>query len=311
VNADLQGFVKELFQDSGRNRLPAELGGGRIFSSPALGVSGGDDPIFLRFKEVVHTEHLTPEEMWARSGMPTPMTHGSSLRVISILFPYENHIRTAGKAAQGMPPEVYCVARNLANGFQRYVQQRCVAWFERRGHRALAGSQSPAYEIIARDVPRLASTWSERHLAFAAGLGTFSLHEGFISEAGCNIRLASVLTDAPLAVTPRRGDDPFANCLHYATGTCGKCVDRCPGGALSREGHDKIKCWLFGRVVEQEMSHRLRGFLKAHRRLIDGKEQLSYPVGCALCQFGVPCMDRNPVRHPKGGDLVMGHGIGP
>jgi len=47
--------------------------------------------------------------------------------------------------------------------------------------------------------------------AFAAGLGTFSLHEAFISEAGCNIRLASVITDAPLEITPRKGDEPFSS----------------------------------------------------------------------------------------------------
>jgi hypothetical protein len=29
-----------------------------------------------------------------------------------------------------------------------------------------------------------------------------------------------------------------------------------------------------------------------------GREQISYPVGCAFCQFDVPCMDRNPVK-PK------------
>jgi hypothetical protein len=46
------------------------------------------------------------------------------------------------------------------------------------------------------------------------------------------------------------------------------------------------------------MNDRLKPILKPHRRVIDGREQISYPVGCAFCQFDVPCMDRNPVK-PK------------
>ena len=66
--------------------------------------------------------------------------------------------------------------------------------------------------------------------------------------------------------------------------------------AITEKGHDKLKCYLYGRRVEKEMSDRLGPLLKPHRRVIDGREQISYPVGCAFCQFDVPCMDRNPVR---------------
>jgi epoxyqueuosine reductase len=296
MNERLRSFIEGIFSTSHLNRLPEEFGGERIFADPLLGVARGDDPIFLKFKEVVHPEHLTPVEMWVKTGLPDEAHLAERVRVLSIVFPFHSEIREAGKAAKDMPPEIYCVARNLANVFKREVVTRTVAFFQEAGFQATAGMLSRAYEIIARDFPRLASTWSERHLAFAAGLGSFSLHEGLITEAGCNVRLASVLTNAPLEITRRRNDDPFANCLQHATGKCGKCVKRCPGGALSLEGHDKMKCYLFGRVVDKEMNPRVGKFLKTHRRVIDGKEQITYPVGCALCQFGVPCMDRNPVR---------------
>lgn len=296
MNELLRSFIQGILTTSPLNRLPEEFGGERIFADPLLGIARGDDPIFLKFKEVVHPEHLTPVEMWVKTGLPDEAGLAERVRVLSIVFPFHPGIRKAGKAARDMPPEIYCVARNLANVFKREVASRTVAFIQETGFQATAGMLSPAYEIIARDIPRLASTWSERHVAFAAGLGSFSLHEGLITEAGCNVRLASVLTDAPLEITPRRNDDPFANCLQHATGKCGKCVKRCPGGALSLEGHDKMKCYLFGRVVDQEMNRRVGRFLKTHRRVIDGKERITYPVGCALCQFGVPCMDRNPVR---------------
>jgi hypothetical protein len=45
------------------------------------------------------------------------------------------------------------------------------------------------------------------------------------------------------------------------------------------------------------MNLRLEGILKPHYRFINGewKEQ-EPPVGCAFCQFDVPCMDKNPMN---------------
>ena len=117
-----------------------------------------------------------------------------------------------------------------------------------------------------------------------------------ITEAGCNVRLASVITDAPLEVTPRTSDEPYANCIHYASGTCGSCMERCPAGAITAEGHDKFKCMSYYRTVGQEMRARpLGAILKPLRQRINGEVRIRYPVGCALCQFGVPCIDKNPM----------------
>ena len=133
-------------------------------------------------------------------------------------------------------------------------------------------------------------------MAFAAGLGTFSLHEGFISEHGCNIRVTSVITDAPLAATPRNSDDPYGNCLFYTTGKCKKCAARCPAGAISEQGHDKVKCYLQLKKIEEQIAGRVKSILKPHLRVIEGREETSYPVGCAFCQFDVPFMAQNPLK---------------
>jgi epoxyqueuosine reductase QueG len=189
------------------------------------------------------------------------------------------------------------VGRNFANAFMDDVLDKTVAFFQDQGFQATSGMRSPAFQIIFNNNPMgIYSVWSERHMAFAAGLGTFSLHEGFISEIGCNIRIASVITDAPLDITPRNNDDPYANCLFYAKGKCKKCAERCPGDAITDAGHDKWKCYLYGQVVAQEMKNRLNDLLKPHLRNINGEKKWSYPVGCGFCQFDVPCMNKNPVK---------------
>ena len=60
MNKQLLHFLENIFGDSELNRLPEKFGGGRIFSSPLIGVATGNDPIFLKFKEVVGLEHFTP-----------------------------------------------------------------------------------------------------------------------------------------------------------------------------------------------------------------------------------------------------------
>ncbi|MBW2063019.1 MAG: epoxyqueuosine reductase [Deltaproteobacteria bacterium] len=296
MNEQFCRFIQELFATNELNRLPEGYGSERIFATPLFGVSRGDDHIFMKFKEVVAPEHLTPAEVWIRAGHPEMNDLAPRLRIVSIIFPYVNHIREESKDATMMPAEIYCVGRNYANAFMNDVLNRSIKFFKDQGFHATAGMLSPAFQILVKDnPPRVYSVWSERHIAFAAGLGTFSLHEGLITEAGCNIRVSSVITDAPLEVTPRRSDEPYANCLYYAKGTCRECEARCPGGAITEEGHDKVKCNLYGRIVSKEMTNRLGNILKPHPRRINNQDVISYPVGCAFCQFGVPCMDRNPM----------------
>jgi epoxyqueuosine reductase QueG len=289
--------LEELFASSDLNRLPEKYGGGPFFDGPLIGVARGDDPIFERYKQLVGPEHMTPAELWIASGLPDAPDLASRLRVLAILFPYVDRIREESKDIEVMPAEIYSVARNYANELIEDVMRQAVKFFEDQGYGAAAGALSPAFQVIAKGDPiTFYSTWSERHMAFAAGLGAFSLREGFISEAGCNIRVASVVTDAPLEVTPRASDEPYANCLHYAKDTCRECVKRCPADAITEEGHNKLECWKYGRVVEEEMTKRIgESNLKPHYRNVNDTDTYSYPVGCAFCQFGVPCTAKNPM----------------
>ena len=51
MNEEVQSFLEELFSSNELNRLPEAYGGGRIFDTPLIGVSRGDDHIFNKFIE--------------------------------------------------------------------------------------------------------------------------------------------------------------------------------------------------------------------------------------------------------------------
>jgi epoxyqueuosine reductase QueG len=68
------------------------------------------------------------------------------------------------------------------------------------------------------------------HIAEAAGMGTIGTHTLIITpEFGTRVRLACLLTEAPLKTTKRH--DPVDDCTH-----CLDCVKVCPVGAISSPG---------------------------------------------------------------------------
>jgi epoxyqueuosine reductase QueG len=295
---DLKLYLNDFFSTSELNRLHKNYGGGRIFTDPLIGVASGDDPIFTKYKEIIAPEYLTPLELWVACDQEEVLP--SNLRVVSIVFPFVDKIRKESKNVVKLkritlPAEIYSVGRNYANAFKKETCRQVINFFENKGFKAVAAMISEVFTIILKG--DFYSNWSERHTAFAAGLGTFSLHEALITEVGCNVRLASVVTDAPLDITPRKyGDEPYANCLFYSKGICKKCIDKCPALAISEKGHNKIKCSNNEQKIERKVNTRLGTILKPHFRRFNGewKEQIP-PSGCAFCQFDVPCMDKNPM----------------
>jgi epoxyqueuosine reductase QueG len=151
-----------------------------------------------------------------------------------------------------------------------------------KGYLAVAPFIQPYFKTMENEKGKL-SNWSERHIAYAAGLGTFSLSDGFITERGIAHRCGSVVTDMPLPITPRTAETPYSNCRFYANNECGDCISRCPANAISEQGHDKIKC--------QHYMYAEIAYIK--------KEYGVDVQGCGLCQTEVPCEFRNPVEKLK------------
>ena len=121
-------------------------------------------------------------------------------------------------------------------------------------------------------------------MQYAAGQGTFSLTDGFITPKGMAMRCGSVVVNLGLEPSPRAYSNYVENCLFYRSGTCDKCIRRCPAGAIAEAGHDKAKCY-------QYYHHAGMGPLRE-------KYQVEI-TGCGLCQTGVPCEAMIP-KSPKG-----------
>jgi epoxyqueuosine reductase QueG len=269
LRQEIEGFVLS----APANRLPnSDI---PLFDPPLVGVAAGDDPLFLRYKEVVGPFHLTPAELFAAEFGDMPAV-GS---VIVWVLPISEPVRASNRPETEFPSRQWSQVRTFGEELNRSLRLHLVQWLTARGHRALAPQLSPLWQEFSDTPVGIASSWSERHAAYAAGLGTFSLNDGFITEVGMALRIGSVVTDLVLPPTPRTAPHYRWNCLFHRDGSCGACIGRCPVGALSREGHDKALC-----------SQHVYGTIHA---AVAAKYGVT-ATGCGLCQTRVPCEGRIP-----------------
>ena len=118
------------------------------------------------------------------------------------------------------PTKLYFHHYRSANAFLDMCALKCALLLQRSGYKAIAipASQTTSTPAIAGDFPH-------KTAANLAGLGFIGKNGLFISkEYGPRVRLATVLTDCPL---------PVSQMLPPQCGSCRKCVDACPCGALT------------------------------------------------------------------------------
>ncbi len=249
--------------------------GGRYFDEPLVGAVDGDDPLFARFREVIGPFHWTPREALSQAGFVAE----GPVSVVCWVLPITLPVRESNRRETVFPSREWAMTRSHGEAFNVLLRRHMVAWLTARGIAAAAPQLVQGWRQV-NDAPvGIASTWSERHAAYAAGLGTFSLNDGLITERGIAHRLGSVVAAASVLPSPRDDRGIHGNCLFHCSGGCGVCIGRCPVGALSLDGHDKRAC----------MEH-VYGTAQREVGPLFGVPQ----TGCGLCQTGVPCEAINP-----------------
>jgi len=273
-------WVREIIRDFVNQSPENNLGTNppeRAFSDPLVGFSTGDDPIFEDYKAHVGPFHLTPMEIF-RGTFPDTGASSGDLTVISWVLPQTEATKRDNRKETFYPAERWARARIFGEEVNKKLRQRVVDALTEAGHETVAPSLSPLWERKTSERFGFASTWSERHAAYASGLGTFGLCDGLITPRGKAMRVGSAITHIRIDPTPRPYEDHHEYYLFFTKGICGKCMPRCPVDALTEKGHDKVKC--------REHISGLREYVKTHYNF-EG-------YGCGLCQTKVPCESKIP-----------------
>lgn len=240
-----------------------------LFESPLVGYASANDKIFSRFRdegEITHGRFIPPGK-WLKDAKT----------VVSVFLPFSRRIVESNAQDPLFPSQEWLHGR--FEGQQRIdaLSRHLVTALNAKGYRAVAPSLEPDYRIFigtwdcpdgTPDNSSYGSTWSERHVAFAAGLGTFGLSRNLITDRGVAGRFTSIVTDMPHAPTPRCYSDPYEYCL-----SCGACILTCPVQAIGEQGKEHTPCSAY---LDQIL------------------ERTGMRYGCGKCQVDVPCSTSRP-----------------
>jgi ferredoxin len=278
-NSVLEQLIKNFVKDNEQNRR-TPLDQGVYWEEPLIGFASGSDPLFFEYKTIIGPFHLTPREMimsaLKEKGRGFLLSEMEQVSVISWVLPASEDTRKSNRKEEKFPSKLWAYTRDLGEGFNHALRRHVVGFLEDLGHAAVAPLLLPSVQSLRDEKVGWASPWSERHIAYACGLGTFSLSDGLITPKGIAVRIGSVVTLLKLAPSEKKYRHYKENCLQFRTEKCGKCIPRCPAGAITEKGHDKDKCREY---INTEP-------LKA-KRLEYGLQNPS--SSCGLCQTGVPC----------------------
>lgn len=261
--SNIEGTIREkvidFVRDDELNSMPAH-GGIRIYDEPLIAFADAADS---KFDELTDERVLGPQFI-----APTGWLAGAQ-SVISYFLPFTREIRLSNRT-HGMPSEEWVSARidgevfNNALGY--YIARLLREW----GYEAVVPMLDSRFALtVLHEGEVVVSNWSERHVAYIAGLGEFGLHRGLITEKGVAGRLGSVVASLRLPPTVRTYSVFFDNCPYLMNGKCGVCIQRCPIGAITPQGKDKMAC---SRYINSAI-----------------KPKFAPRYGCAKCNTAVPC----------------------
>ena len=225
------------------------------WKAPMLGFADAKAPGILSLRKLVSETHYMPQDLLPDCTI-----------ILSYFLPFSPEIGKSNREGD-IPSATWATAYTETNRMfvelNRSLARRINEW----GYRA-AAPQS----VGMIDNTHLYSNWSQRHIACAAGLGTFGVNNMLITEAGTCGRFHSLVTNLPL-----EPDRPLEEerCLYKRNGTCGLCVKRCPVHALDLNSP-------FKRSV-------------CASRLDEFEKRLGAHV-CGKCTVDLPCTYRNPLK---------------
>jgi epoxyqueuosine reductase QueG len=192
------------------------------YREPIVAFADVEDPEFEKLKSMTHENHMLPKE-W----MPECKT------IVSYFIPFTKELMLLNKRHKYVARE-WAVAYIETNNLIKEINATVSAKLKELDINTVW--QLPENSF---DSEKLMSYWSQRHIAYIAGMGTFGINNMLITDKGCSGRYGSFVVDYKIEPSVKNREE---KCLYKLNGSCGICIDMCPVNALTLQGFDRYKC---------------------------------------------------------------------
>lgn len=248
--------------------ISKDLVGLKIFEAPIFGFGAADDEYFYQFKQDIIGQHFILPREW----LPGAQT------VISFFLPFSLAVKRSTRKTRLWPSSEWLHGRIEGQAFINKLCTYLNSNLINAGYRSLVPGLGERFWAQMEAGPNsrhpglpFTSTWSERHVAYVCGLGTFGLSKGLITSRGIAGRFGSIVSELYLPPDERKYEETTEYCS-----MCGHCVKRCPVNAISiEEGKNHSICSAFLDRTTVKYNPR---------------------YGCGKCQTAVPCESRIPLK---------------
>jgi len=255
---------------SSEDAITPACAGMKMFDSPIFAFGCANDELFFQFR--------SPKIDGGHFMLPCEWLPGART-VISFFLPYTDSIKSANSRDLSRPADEWLHGRVEGQLFVAELSNQIQKALTNAGYESIVPISDARFKTWIGE-GKFTSNWSERHAAFACGLGTFGLSKGLITEKGTCGRFGSVLTALDMPKDIRQYKDVYEYCA-----MCGACATQCPAGSISVElGKDHVSCQKF---VDKTM------------------EKYKPRYGCGKCQVSVPCESRIPVTTGERGAVYV------
>ncbi|NLN97321.1 MAG: epoxyqueuosine reductase [Eubacteriaceae bacterium] len=260
----IRKFVRDFVKEKDKGGIIKD-----IWREPLVGFGDARHPRMGELKTWVQSDHVLPSEV-----LPEAQT------IITYFLPMQKTIGDSNIPGR-LSSKEWAMAYEKTNATLGELGSALSQFLKEQGYPSIVPAEATQY-----DERILMSKWSQRHLAWLCGLGTFGINNMFITAAGTCGRLGSTLTALELEV-----DGPLEEeyCLYKIDGSCGLCIDRCPVQALTTTAYDRFKC--NDLCADNAKVH--VGYGSSYLLEDTGSEVLGTNT-CGKCVVGVPCTYRRP-----------------
>ena len=237
-----------------------ETGTENYWRKPLIGYADARSPVFDDIKRITKVaDHQHPTDYLADASI-----------IISYFLPIRKEVvkgnSTGHKVGLASEPWDKCYIASFTLG--DLINERIAEVVKQSGYSAAIPPNGCIDKVI------LKGCWSDRHVAWIAGLGTFGLNNFLITEKGCAGYYFSVITNLPIPPDQIQAGEL---CLYKRNGKCGVCVERCVAGAFSENGFDRNKCF--------EMTRNDQTRNKGAGAPVNDMDT----IACGNCMTGLPC----------------------